>query len=651
MTAESFPHLFSEIALGRTTVRNRIVSTGHHTHHSHGNVSDRLIAYQEARARGGAGLIVVEIAAIHETAQFANNLLQATSPDCIPGYARLAGAVKNHGAAIFGQLFHPGREIQATNDGMLAVAYAPSPVPNERFHIMPRAMSDAMIHEVIDGYARGAGYLVEAGLDGVEFVASQGYLPAQFLNPRLNLREDAWGGSFENRLRFVTDSLTAIRAAIGDATLGMRISGDELEPAQGLTADEIAAICTELSPQLDYISVVAGMSSSLGASVHIAAPMGVPAGYIAPYARCIKEATTLPVIATGRVNQPQIAEAVIASGDADLCGMTRAMICDPQMPSKALAGRTDDIRACIACNQACIGHSHKGVPISCIQYPESGRELEYGNLQPVVEPRSVLVVGAGPAGLKAAAVAAARGHHVTLFEQAGQVGGQALLAQKVPGREEFGGIVQNLLREAEQAGVVLRTGVAVDAGMIEEQAPDAILLATGSRPYLPAIDGMEEGHVVDAWDVIGGRANVGASVVIADWRCDWIGIGLAEMLAAAGSRVRLMVNGAMVGESLQLYVRNHYLGRLHRLGVETKTHARLFGVDGDSAYFQDTLTDEAVIAEEVDTVVLSLGQVPHDDLGAELERRAIAFTRIGDCLAPRTAEEAVLEGLKAAWEI
>ena len=171
----------------------------------------------------GAGLIVAEVAGVHETAHFANNFLQATSSDCIPGYTRLAKAVQGHGAALFGQLFHPGREVQSTPDGMGATAYAPSAVPNERFHIMPRPMSDALVRDVIKGFGQGAGYLVEAGLDGVELVASQGYLPAQFLNPRLNLREDDWGGSFENRLRFVGECLTAMRAAIGDATLGMRI--------------------------------------------------------------------------------------------------------------------------------------------------------------------------------------------------------------------------------------------------------------------------------------------------------------------------------------------------------------------------------------------------------------------------------------------
>ncbi len=642
----SLPHLFSPVTIARTEIRNRIVFTGHHTHLADGEVSDDLVAYHEARASGAAGLIVAEIATIHSTGVFAANCLDARSADCVPGYRRLAGAVQRRGARIFGQLFHPGREIQVRTDGLMAAAVAPSPVPNERFHIMPRAMSGDLIEEVIAGFARGAGYLAEAGLDGVELVASQGYLPAQFLNPRLNLRDDAWGGSFDRRLRFVEETLTAMRAAIGDATLGMRISGDELDPAQGLTADDVEAIARALAHRLDYISVVAGMSSSLGASVHIAAPMGIPAGYIAPLARRVKDACGLPVIATGRINQPQIAEDILASGDADLCGMTRAMISDPAMALKALDGRLDDIRACIACNQACIGHSHKGVAISCIQNPVSGRERRYGTWSPSAVVRSVMVAGGGPAGLKAAAVAAARGHRVTLHEAGERPGGQACHASMLPGREEFGGLVQNLEHEVRSAGAEIRIRSTVTPRLVEECEPDAVIVATGARPWTPSIEG--EAHVVEAIALLDG-ANVGHSVVIADGRADWTGMGLAERLAEAGHRVRLVVNGALAGELLQLYVRNHHVGRLRRLGVDIITHARLFGADDDVAYFQDTLTGEAIVLDEMDSLVVSHGHVSHDDLGLALEAAGLAFVRIGDCLAPRSAEEAILEGLEAAW--
>ena len=642
-----FPHLFSEIEIGRCVVANRIVSTGHHTYLSDEVPDERLIAYHEARAKGGAGLIVTEIVAVHETAGFSRDLLKAASPDVVPAYAKLAKVCHAHGTRLFAQLFHPGREILSAHAGMMPIAYAPSAVPNERFHIMPKPMSDALIADVIKGYAQAAGYLAEAGFDGFEIVASQGYLPAQFLNRRINLRDDAWGGDVDRRLRFLKEVIAAIRLATGDHVVGMRISGAELD-ADGLTDAEVLDIVRSIDRDLDYVSVVAGTSASLGGSVHVVPAMGFDHAYVAPFAAAIKAATSIPVIVTGRINQPQIAEQVIAEGQADLCGMTRAMICDADMATKAKSGRLDDIRACIACNQACIGRAHKGLGISCIQHPESGRELEYGALPPASKRKTIIVAGSGPAGMKAAATAAARGHDVTLYESQPQLGGQARLAQALPGRDEFGGIITNLEREMVLAGVTIVRGTPVTADLIRQLQPDGVIVATGATPYLPQLEGIDDSaHVVTAWDVLQDRANVGAAVAIADWRADWIGLGLAERLAKAGSAVTLCVNAAMAGETLQIYMRNHYVGRLHRLGVTIRTHARLFGADDGAAYFQDTLTEEPIILDAIDTVVLALGHQAESTLEMDLAGLDVDVQAIGDCVVPRTAEEAVFEGMQA----
>ena len=642
-----FPHLFSPLTLRGVTLRNRILSTGHDTTlPTDGTVNAALVEYHRARAKGGAGLIVTQVAGVHETARYTSHLLMATSDDCIAGYRTLAEAVHAAGCAIFSQLFHPGREIMESADGLLAVAYAPSAVPNERFHVMPRALPVALIDEIVAGYASAARRMHQAGLDGVEVVASHGYLPAQFLNPRLNLRDDAYGGSDANRQRFLLEVCQAIRAATDEGfVIGLRISGGERDDA-GLTMEEAITATKALEPHLDYVNVTTGTSASVGGAVHIAPPMAFAAGYVAPDAGVFKRALNLPIFVAGRINQPQIAEAILTAGQADMCGMTRAMIADPEMPNKAARGAVDDIRACIGCNQACIGHFHRGLPVSCIQHPQTGRELTYGSLIPALVPKRVMVVGGGPAGMKAAATAAQRGHHVTLYEAGQHLGGQALKAQLLPGRAEFGGIVTNLTREMELAQVQIRRGIRVTVDLVEAERPDVVILATGALPYVPDLPTDGQVQIVTAWQVLEGKATLGARVLVADWRCDWIGPGIAERLTRAGSHVTLAVNGTHPGESLPLYVRDTMAATLQDLGVAIQPYARLYGTAGDTVYLQHTASGAAMEITGVDTVVLALGHQSVDDLSASLLARGVDVRMIGDCLSPRTAEEAVFDGLK-----
>jgi 2,4-dienoyl-CoA reductase-like NADH-dependent reductase (Old Yellow Enzyme family) len=641
-----FPHLFSPLTIGGVTIKNRIVSSGHDTvMAADGRVTDQLIAYHEARAVGGTGLIVVQVAGVHDSARYTSHILMVTDDGCIPGYARLAETLHRHGTAVFGQLFHPGREIMESQDGSAPVALAPSAVPTERFHVMPRALPEDLLSEIVEGFGAGTRRLREAGLDGVEIVASHGYLPAQFLNPRVNLREDAYGGSLENRLRFLRGSIASVRREVGrDVVLGLRLSVDE-RAHDGLTFEDWgpALAFLEADGELDYVSVVAGSSASLAASVHIVPPMSEPSAYTAPLAAAVKGVVTVPVMVAGRINQPQEAERVIAEGQADACAMTRALICDPLLAVKAEEGRSDEIRACIGCNQACIGHFHAGYPISCIQHPETGRELTYGMGQPTGTPKDVLVVGGGPGGLKAAAVAAERGHRVTIYEAAERVGGQVLLAQDLPGRAEFGGVVPNLLGEAERAGVKVATGTRVDRALVERERPDVVVLATGAKPRRPAIDVSGDPVVLDAWEVLRGATVPAGHVVVADWRCDWVGLGLAELLASQGHRVTLAVDGYMAGQRLQQYVRDVMLAAAHRRGVRVVPTVRLFGVDQTRVFLQHTLTGEADVIEDVAALVLAQGHLPEDRLLSELE--GFDVRPVGDCLAPRTVEEAVLEGL------
>ena len=576
----------------------------------------------------------------------------ATSEACVPGYRRVAEACHSHGTAVFAQLFHPGRERRQSLDGSAPLAYAPSDTPTERFHITPIPMTVAMIEELVGDFGQAAAYLEEAGIDGVEIVAGFAFLVAQFLNPRVNRRTDRYGGSFENRLRFLREIIAEVRARTSNMAVGIRISGDEMDDV-GLGAAEVREICQALDADgaLDYFNITAGGAQSIGAAAPMVPAMDTEHGHMRAAAGAIREMVERPVFVTGRINQPHMAEETIIAGEADACGMTRALIADPEMPNRAREGRLDDIRACVACNQSCIGHAHLGAPVSCIQHPETGRELSYGTRGRARAAREVMVVGGGPGGMKAAAVAAERGHQVTLYERGSQLGGQVLLAQLLPRRAEFGRIAENLAREMAIAGVSVQRNTDVTAEFVARHAPDALILATGAGPRAPEIEGGEDAHVVDAWQVVRGEANVGARVVVADWRCDWIGLGVAEKLARDGCAVTLAVNGYMAGQMLQIYMRDPWVGTLHSLGVEVVPYARLFGADGDTVYLQHTASGEPIVLDGIDTLVTAHAHKADTALGESLAGWEGEVHRVGDCLAPRTCEEAVLEGLEAGLAV
>ena len=648
--AADYPRLFTPLQIGRTFIKNRIVSSGHDTVMvEEGQVTDQLVAYHEARAAGGVGLIIMQGAGVHETARYTSHVLMAVDDSCIEGYRRIAEALHPYGTKVFGQLFHPGREVMESQDGSSPVALAPSAVPNERFHVMPRELTRPLIREIVEGYASAARRLVLAGLDGVEIVASHGYLPSQFLNPHVNQRDDEYGGTPERRLRFLGEVAHAIHAAVGDeVAVGLRISAIEHDP-QGLPEEVATDTCAILAGErlIDYVSITAGTSATLAGSDHIVPAMNIANAYTAETAAKVRSLVGIPVLVAGRINQPQEAERLLASGQADACIMTRALICDPDLPELAKNGRSEEIRACIACNQACIGHFHAGYPISCIQRPETGRELRFGRLRRDTVSRRVMVVGAGPGGMKAAVVAATRGHYVTLYEAAARVGGQVLLAERLPERAEFGGAATNLLGEVQRSSVKLVLHTKVDMELVEKEAPDIVIVATGARPRRPPTEVIGDPTVVDAWEVIRGVELSRGHTVVADWRGDWIGMGVARLLSERGHRVTLAVTGYAPGEGLQQYVRDSHLAALQRRHISVIPLVRLFGVDDDTVYLQHVLTDEPVIIEGTSSLVLAQGHESESALLCSLERSGIPVVGVGDCLAPRTVEEAILEGLIA----
>ena len=653
----SFKYLFTPHQIRGLEIVNRIYSSAHQTIMAENGVpGERMAAYHEARARGGAGLIIMESSRPCRDDVSAGYYIDSSTDACIPGYKMVADAVHRHDCKVFAQVNHGGR-IAYTHDGMRQVPHGPSLVPDPRFHCMPRVMSTEYIQTLVEAFAQASRRIIEAGLDGVELVASHGMLMAQFLNPLTNFRDDYYGGTAENRFRFVSECIFETRKLIGsDKIIGMRISADEHEP-DGIDAPAWLQICKRLSEEaeLDFINVTVGSMMGPGGSIHVVPPMEIEHAYTAPQAGQIKAVVDKTIMVAGRINQPQLAEQILAAGQAHMCGMTRAMISDPEMPNKAKAGNLDGIRACIGCNQTCIGHYHMGVPISCIQNPLSGRELILGNHAQAETPRKVLVVGGGPGGMKAASVAAERGHNVTLCERAAELGGQALLAQLLPKRSEFGGIIENLSYELDLAGVDIQLNTTVTKDYVENSNFDVVIIATGATPFRPDKDLVmeisEDVHAVDAWQVLRDEVEVGANVVIADWRCDWIGVGLAEKLARDGCSVKLCINGETLGQNLQLYLRTYWAGVIHKLGVRVIPYARLFAAIGDTVYFYHNGSGEPILCEGTDTLVIAQGHKPETSLEQAIYGLDIEIHLVGDCLSPRSAEEAIYEGLMAARNV
>ena len=651
---QHFPHLFSSANLGKVALKNRLIFGPHGTTLGHhGKVTEELIAYHEARARGGAGLIILESATVHETYAYPEQFIYLGSDECIAGIKKLTTRCHQYDCKVFGQLFHAGRAVRISLDGSQSIAWAPSEVPDERYRIVPRKMTRVMIYEIIEAYSEAALRLQKAGCDGVEILAGMGYLVSQFMNPLTNLRNDEFGGSFENRLRFLSEILIKIRAKVGsEFVIGIRVSGDELD-GLGLDANAMLKVCKAIDDKqlVDYFNVIAGSSATPFGWIRVFPPMEIKPLYAAPFAKEIKKNVSKPVIVGGRINQPQEAEKIISEGVADFCAMVRPLIADPEFGIKAESGHSEDIRACVACNQACVGHRLAHFPVSCIQYPESGREQIFGELKPAKKIQKVMIVGGGPAGMKAAIVAANRGHSVEIFEKSAQLGGQILLAQQLPGREEFGGVATNLAHELQGTAAIIHLNQEVTVQTIAEFAADVVIVASGSVARKADLDLDEKTDIVYAHDIINNNEKTANSVVVADWRCDWIGLGVAEKLAQQGCHVRLVVNGFVAGEYIQSIVRDAWIAKLHRLGVEIIPFARLFGSVENSVFFQHISSHEPLVFEDVGTLVIAHGYYSNSSLMDSLGLFNGHLIAIGDCVQPRSVEEAVLEGLKVATEI
>jgi 2,4-dienoyl-CoA reductase (NADPH2) len=632
--------LLEPLALRGRTARNRVVFGPHETNLARRRaISDRHVSYYRRRAVGGAGVIVVEEAAVHESDwPYERSPLAA---DAGPGWRAVGEACHAEGALVLAAIGHSGG--QGSSAYSQAPLLAPSRVPEVNSREVPKWMEAADVAAVVDGFATAARLAVTSGLDGVEINGGQHSLLRQFLSGLTNHRDDDWGA---DKLRFATFVLRAVRGAVGDAVVGLRLSCDELAPWAGITPEAAPEIAAALAEYVDYVTVVRGAIFSVAAT----RPDGhVDPGFNLDLARSLRAAlpARVAVIAQGSIVDPGQAEWALGDGVCDAVEMTRAQIADPDLAAKLAAGDGERIRPCILCNQTCQVRDARNPIVTCVVEPRSGHEWE----DPAVEgaaPQAldVLVVGGGVAGLECARVAALRGHRVTVAEQRDAIGGMVPTAARGAGRERLAAVVDWLDAECSRLGVKVETGRTVTADELAS-FDGAVVLCTGSTPGRRDYE-VDGGTVLTAAEVLDGAALPEGPVVVWDPIGGPIGISVAETQRAAGRDVALVTPDLIAGNEL---ARSGDLApanvRLQGSGVVIERRSVLVAVTAAGADVQDKFTGARRTLPAA--VVVDAGhRLPGDELWRASGGR---HARAGDAVAPRTIHEAILEGRRRALEL
>jgi mycofactocin system FadH/OYE family oxidoreductase 2 len=640
--------LFEPLPLGPREARNRIIFGSHTTNFAwHNLLSQQHADYYAARAEGGAGVVVLEEHIVHPSDIPYERAVLSYLPGTAQAIATVVERVHAHGSLALVQLNHNGQ--QSTSDHTQRELWAPSPVPNVSSREVPKAMEQTDIDAVIAGFAQVAHVAVQGGADGVELQVSDTSLLRQFLSPLTNQRSDRYGGTLENRMRFLQETIEAVTNALGsDYVLGLRFCGDELAPWAGLTPEqaiEIAQILTA-THRIDYMTVT--MGSILSSQVFpFNATMHVPPGYAVQLAAAMKQAIHIPVFAAGRIMNTAQAEAILAAGQVDGVEMIRPLIADPNLPRLSQTGQAERVRPCIACNQGCQVRSVMNVTLSCNVNPDviSPQRIAATTISKSIKP-PVCIVGGGPAGLEAARTLALRGRSVVLYEQNQTLGGTVALAAKGPGRAELQHITEYLQVEVERLGVEIHTGVEVTASMLMEQRFAAIIIATGAHTgtgLLP-IPGHDLPHVTDVRRMLAGEAIEGQRVVVIDESSSHGVLSVVEILATVGKHVEVVTEDWYVGRDL--VATNDIVSWMQRTIAYDVTHiphTTVVHIEPQQVIVVDRFA-EGERAIPADAVVLGTYERPFQELYMKLKGKVSRLFRVGDCLAPRRIEHAIMEG-------
>ena len=670
-----YVNLFSPIAVGKVQLKNRIVIPAHGPRLN----ASRFLRYMEERVKHDVALWVSS-----DPSYVGSSAFTVAPPSPVPasylggtdvampnpatseGAAFLdahamprmkeqADLAHRYGAFAFGQIGHGGSYATSMN---YLPGIGPSDVPDEMIGETPHALDEHEIADLIRVYAEAAARIRRSGMHGMEVHACHGLLVNAFLSPISNRRSDQYGGSLENRARLLLEILRAVRETVGkDFPVGVRMPGQELVQ-HGLAIPDMVQVARWAEPLLDYINITSSSEGGRkgGVTIPAVAPSDFPQAAHAAPAAAIKQAVALPILLTGRITDPSHAEWLIASGAADMVGMVRAFMADPLWASKARTGDRDDIRLCTGANEGCRKrtlwrHPGGGAAIGCTQNAAAGREEEM-EIVPAASPKHVLVAGGGPGGMEAARVLTLRGHRVTLFEKSDSLGGQVRIAVRDPRTADLGNSIAYLTRQMEKLGVDVRLSTELTPALAATLVPDAVIVATGATPLIPAVPGIDGRNVVTGWQVLQGEVIPGARVcLVAGYDGHHGPASLAELLADRGCHVTLITERMLVAENQDPGFHHVLLKRLLEKRVAMHTLTGLVAVEGRTVRVRHALTREQWAIEDVDTVVLACGGSASGALATALKGSVPQLYAIGDCLAPRRVLHAVLEGARAARAI